>query len=163
MISVLDAETKIAESSISMDTESVDLKDAEGRVLAVDINADRDLPPYDRVTMDGIAIRYENWEKGQLAYRIEGIARAGEKELKLMDSNACFEVMTGAVMPLNTDCIIRVEDLNVESGIAEIKADIALRYKQNIHFKGSDRTAGTILLTRGCRLHSAQLAVLAVP
>ena len=69
MISVPDAERVIADAGVTAGTQIVKLSQAEGRILAQDVKADRDLPPYDRVTMDGISINYQNWQNGQYSPR----------------------------------------------------------------------------------------------
>jgi molybdopterin molybdotransferase len=70
--------------------------------------------------MDGIAVRFIELEKGRCEFKIEGIAPAGEpvKELKLAEG--CFEVMTGAPLPIGTDTVIQYEHLKIENGKAFI-------------------------------------------
>ena len=87
--------------------EKVPLQKALNRILRKSILADRDFPPFHRVTMDGIAIEYKSFESGQRSYKVEGIGAAGAPQQKLKDSNNCLEVMTGAMMPKSTDTVIR--------------------------------------------------------
>ncbi len=65
MITVNTALYKVLEKQISLVEELVDLEQAQGRVLAEDILADRDFPPFDRVAMDGIALSFENLTQGR--------------------------------------------------------------------------------------------------
>ena len=80
--------------------ESIPLENAKDRVLAEDILADRDWPPFDRVAMDGIAICSEQvTSKAIQEFENIGIQAAGAPRLDLENREACFEVMTGAVLP----------------------------------------------------------------
>ena len=92
MITVEDAEKTILYNSLELDTVLCPLSSAHGKVLGEDIFADRDLPPYDRVTIDGIAIAFPAWQQGHRRFRIEGTAQAGEPRSELQDRNAgCIE------------------------------------------------------------------------
>ncbi|MEO1653618.1 MAG: molybdopterin molybdenumtransferase MoeA, partial [Bacteroidota bacterium] len=162
MISVVEADKIISENLISLDTERIPSLEANGRILKEAISADRDFPPFDRVMMDGIAIRLSDWQAGQRKFRIQATQLAGVAAAPLMEGAYAIEIMTGAVCPPGADCIIRVEDLDIqeEAGhrYAYIRA-IDLKPGQNIHQKGLDRRAGEILLSAGIRLGLAELAV----
>ena len=90
------------------------INDCGGQCLAEDLIADRDFPPYHRVTMDGIAIRHRSFENGIENFPIQEVAPAGTAQKTLMDVNSCIEVMTGAILPQKTDTVIRYEDLEIE-------------------------------------------------
>jgi molybdopterin molybdotransferase len=68
MITVEEAEKIIFEHILSQNTEGVALQKTVGRVLAEDLVADRDFPPFDRVTMDGIAIYFDSFKNGQCVF-----------------------------------------------------------------------------------------------
>jgi molybdopterin molybdotransferase len=128
--------------------------------LAEDLSADRDFPPFDRVTMDGIAIDYSAFERGQREFKIEAVAPAGTPQQSLVDSSNCIEVMTGAIMPHGVDTVIRYEDLTIEDNKALINLDI-LQPKQNVHFKGMDIAMGTCIVEKGNQLSSAEINIAA--
>ncbi|WP_224491620.1 molybdopterin molybdotransferase MoeA [Robertkochia flava] len=136
------------------------LDDCGGQFLAEDLIADRDFPPYHRVTMDGIAIRHRTFENGIDTFSIQDVAPAGAPQKTLNDVNACIEVMTGAILPKSTDTVIRYEDLEIQDGRARIMVD-AVTKRQNIHFKGIDITADTIIKKAGGRISSAEINVAA--
>jgi molybdopterin molybdotransferase len=140
--------------------ESRNLEDCIGTYLAEDLTADRDFPPFDRVTMDGIAIVYDSFVKGRREYVIESTAAAGTPQLTLKGIENCVEVMTGAIMPNGVDTVIRYEDLELAEGSATINLD-ALNHKQNVHFKGIDISKGTIIVLKGKRLSSAEINIAA--
>ena len=145
MIQVEEAEKIILEQSRDYGTETVSFDNSIGRVLAEDISADRDLPPFNRVTMDGIAISYEAFKKGNLSFKIKATQSAGEQPREIYTDDECIEIMTGAVLPSTTDTVIPYEEIEINNGIAKIKTE-TIRSNQNIHFKGKDKKHHDILV-----------------
>lgn len=159
MISYQDALALVLASSKSLGTETVHLTDAGGRYLAETIHADRHFPPFDRVTMDGIAIQYSSWKSNQTVFKIESIAQAGAPEMKLADSSNCIEVTTGAMLPQGCDTVIPYEHLTVcNSGF---RVGNPPKKGQNIHSKGSDSGIQSVLLEAGSLLSAPEIAILA--
>lgn len=140
--------------------ETKKLEECIGAYLAEDLIADRDFPPFDRVTMDGIAIVYNTFEKGRREFPIEATAAAGTPQMTLQNAQNCIEVMTGAIMPNEVDTVIRYEDLEIFDGTATVQLD-ALKHKQNVHFKGIDITRGTVIVSKGRKLSSAEINIAA--
>ena len=134
--------------------------DCIGHYLAEDLIADRDFPPFDRVTMDGIAINYAAFAGGRREFPIQEIAPAGTPRKMMRNHGDCIEVMTGAIMPENTDTVIRYEDLEISDGTARVLLD-SLSPRQNIHFQGVDLPRGTVIVSRGTRLSSAEINIAA--
>jgi molybdopterin molybdotransferase len=145
-------------NTLSFGYETIDFQESEGRVLAENITADRDFPPFDRVTMDGIALQGDAYLNGQRLFDIENIQYAGEVQKELINKNSCIEIMTGASLPLGTDSVIRYEDITIDDGKTLLKDGLSMF--KNIHGKGHDRTMGEVLLPIGHPLKSADLAVL---
>jgi len=160
MISVQQAEEIVLAQSRSYGTELVPIHKALGRVTASQIKADRDFPPFDRVSMDGISICFGEFENGVRSFPIEAIQAAGQAQKTLKNSTNCMEVMTGAVCPENSDTVIRYEDLEIKDGIATILID-DVREFQNVHSKGLDRREGEVILEKNHRIRSSEIAVLA--
>lgn len=159
MISYKEAYKKILEKVGSFGEEKVLLLESVGRVLAENIIADRDFPPFDRATKDGIAVNYLAIERGQKRFRIEGVAQAGMPQQKLSAPENCLEVMTGAVVPEGADTVIMFEHLEINDGWASV-----IKYPkkgQDIHYKGSDKTKGSLLLESGKRISAAYINALA--
>ncbi len=161
VIDVSDADRIIAEALPPYPAEVRSLGDAHGAVLRQAIRADRPQPPFDRVTMDGIAIRWADWESGQREFRIAGVQAAGEPQKRLDAPNACLEVMTGAVMPEGADCVIKVEDIAVSDGAARLQDGLELASGNFVHPSGSDAAAGQSLLEPGVRLTAPRIAIAA--
>jgi len=159
MISVETALDLILENKLSLKKVAVPFEEAFGRVLAEDLIADRDFPPYDRVTMDGIAIDFTAYLNGTRAFKIQEMQGAGDLQSTLQSLENCIEIMTGGVLPRNTSTVIRYEDLTVENGLATINAEV--KPNQNIHTKGQDKKAGDLVLEKGVRLNASHLALAA--
>ncbi|MFT7589150.1 MAG: molybdopterin molybdotransferase [Limisphaerales bacterium] len=139
-------------------SEQIPLSRGLKRVLKENWYADRDMPPYDRITMDGIAINYAAWEAGIRNFNIEGVAAAGAPKFTLQNGQSALEVMTGAMLPKGTDTIIRYEDVLLENGIARIQVE-QVRQGQNIHNKGLDRKAGELIVPSGVLLSASEIGV----
>ena len=154
------AEALIRRHVQPLPVESRPLAALAGAVLAQSVRAERDQPPFDRVTMDGIAIASEAWRAGQRRFRIAGTPAAGQPPQPL-PPETCLEVMTGAVLPPGSDCVIPVERLTVADGWAEIDPEFVAEPFGNVHTRGLDCREGDMLLARGTRLGPPELAVLA--
>ncbi len=138
--------------------EKIPFLNSVGRILKEDVVADRDFPPFHRVSMDGIAIDFNQFNKGKRTFPIEGIQAAGSTQMSLKNSENCLEVMTGAVLPKNTNAVIRYEDVTIKNGIAKIEIN-AITDFQNIHKKGKDRKEGAILVPKNTKISVAEIGV----
>jgi molybdopterin molybdotransferase len=161
MITVAEADKLISERMKKFVAVYSPISDVQGKILQEDICADRDAPPFHRVAMDGIAIDFSAWQSGQREFHIERIQKAGEAPHILIDNKSCLEVMTGAVLPIGTNCVIKVEDIKVENKRAIINDGLALTLMQNIHQMASDHKEGTVLVKSGDMLLGPQVAVAA--
>ena len=141
-------------------TESVPFQQALGRVLAEAIYSDRDMPPYDRISMDGIAISFATYEDGSRSFTIAGTQGAGDSPIEITAPGECIEIMTGCALPSSTDTIIPYEDLSIEHGIATIKIDKITR-GQNIHYKGKDKRQHDELIPAGRIIDATVISVAA--
>jgi molybdopterin molybdotransferase len=160
MIAVEEALQIVLSKTITFPKEELPITSLQGRTLAEAIIADRDLPPYHRVAMDGIAIAFESFKIGRREFSITGVQRAGEPAQQLHNANACLEAMTGAVLPIGTDTVVRYEDLKIENGIATILLKDLVK-GSNVHAQGSDKKANDVLIHPGTKLSAAEIAVLA--
>lgn len=161
MITVQEADKIIFQNVKEFSVKRVPLQDAFGMVLQENLAADRDLPPFHRVAMDGVAIHFETWEKGARRFPVEGIQKAGSPALTLQDHHAGIEVMTGALLPIGCDCVVPVENVTREGGQAELKEGFKLTRMQNVHLKAADYVRGDLLVLGGCRLLAPQIAIAA--
>ncbi len=160
MINIQQATEIVLDKAKPFPTEQIPLEQATGRILKENLKADRDLPPYNRVTMDGIAIQYAAYAKGQRSFPIEKTQPAGSPQSTLDNPNSCIEIMTGAVLPNNTDTIIRYEDFEVKDKIATIQID-TVQDGQNVHNKGEDRKANTVVVPVNTQLVAPEIGLAA--
>ena len=161
LISVTQAENIIRQNLTTAAVEIVPLSKAQGRYLREDILADRPLPPFDRVMMDGIAIAHASFASGNNRFPITDTQAAGTPALTLENADSCIEVMTGCVLPHGCDCIIPIEHIDLSENTASLHSDASPQAKQHIHSAGSDTASGEILLSSGQVLNAAELAIAA--
>jgi molybdopterin molybdotransferase len=140
--------------------EKIPLQQSVNRVLAETIRADRSFPPFDRVSMDGIAIDHKAFKSGIRNFPIEFVQAAGSPKAALNLETACVEVMTGAILPGNTDAVIKYEDLEIRDKVAHVMND-NVDVGQNVHRKGIDCKENDVLLEPGILLSAAEVALLA--
>ena len=160
MITPSQAEALIMRTSFQPGAEKVLLSESLNRKLAEDLLADTDLPPFDRVMMDGIALRYSAIEKGIRSFTILGVQRAGQAALTLTDESACFEIMTGAVCSSGCDTVVPYEHIRIEDSFAHIDI-LPVAKGKNIHMQGSDKKAGALLVAAGSIVSPAEIGIAA--
>jgi molybdopterin molybdotransferase len=160
MISVAQALQTVLNSCHNFGIEEIPFLKSMGRILKEEIVADRDFPPFNRVSMDGISIDYQQFKNGRRVFKIEGIQAAGSKQIRLKNTKNCIEVMTGAILPNHTNTVIRYEDVTLEDGIATVNIDL-IKEGQNTHNKGKDRKVNDLLITQNTKISAAEMGVLA--
>ncbi len=143
-------------------TVKVPLDDAGGEVLRQVITAERDQPPFDRVTMDGIAIRHGAWAAGRRTFQVLGTQAAGSPPLPLTADGGCVAIMTGAALPPGADTVVPVERLVRQGETATLQDDYTPAAGQFVHRQASDHRQGDPLLAPGCILGPTEMAVLTV-
>ena len=159
MIPVAEADQILAEHARPLPAPSVPLAEAAGRVLREPVAADRDVPPYDRVAMDGVALASADLDRRR--FRVASTQAAGEPPHTLAGPGACVEIMTGAALARGCDTVVRYEDLVMEDGQAALREGVVVTPGQNVHRRGDDRRAGSSVLTPGVRLGPPHVAALA--
>jgi molybdopterin molybdotransferase len=157
---------RLAEEAINsrltcLPIESLPLTQCVGGTLRENIYAERDHPPFDRVTMDGIAVDSESLRRGVRRFRIQATQSAGSPALKLSRGEDAIEVMTGAILPRASDCVIPIEQYEVADGVASLKSTVVSTPYHNVHRRGSDSRQGTLLLETGTLLRAPEIAVAA--
>jgi len=160
MITSEEAKHIILNSTQEFGVEEIPFIKSVGRILKETIVADRDFPPFNRVSMDGIAIDFKAFQKGQRAFKVEGIQPAGSAQISLQNSENFIEVMTGAVLPKNTNAVIRYEDVEIKNDVARIIINEVFDF-QNIHEKGKDRKVGETLIEKNTIISAAEIGVFA--
>ena len=140
--------------------ELLPLLEAVNRVLARPLVADRDQPPFPRATRDGFAGRAAEWAQGPL--RSAGMVRAGESWTGgPLANGACIEIMTGAPVPDDTDCVVMVEHAQRDGDAVALSAARAIAAGDNIVPQGAEAPRGATLLAEGTRIGAAGVAAAA--
>ena len=142
--------------------EAVELFVAAGRVLAEEIRADRDLPPFPRATRDGFAVRSADVAQIPAVLEVIGEIRAGasagESALKIGPQQA-VEIMTGAPVPAGADAVVMIEYTRRDGNRVEIQRSITSG--ENVVPRGSESKEGQLLLSGGARLTPAAIGLAA--
>jgi molybdopterin molybdotransferase len=146
----------VMKSAFETGTETVSFIDSDGRILAEDIRADTDMPPFDRSAVDGYACHRSDINN---ELEVVEIIPAGKVPQKSVNKNQCSKIMTGAIVPDGCNIVLMVED-------AEILASGKISFtgkapKLNISFKGEDVRSGDVILNSGKFLKPQDIAVMA--
>ena len=145
-------------------TERISLDRAHGRVLARDVVAPADVPPFTRAAMDGYAVRAADTSGAARTspriLRRVGQVFTGDMPSRSVGDGECVEIATGAPMPPGADAVVIVEDTTAdESGRVQIFSAVAPA--QNIGRQGADIQAGQVVLRTGEMLNASRVGALA--
>ena len=156
MIELKEALQIVLDSARPLGSERVDLPDVLGRVLAEDVAADIDLPPFDKATVDGFACRLA--DLGNELAVVETIP-AGTAPTKAVGPGQCARIMTGAALPQGADCVIMIEQTQ---GLGENTIRFTgSRTPDHISQKAQDMRSGQIVLRKGTFIRPPHVAMLA--
>jgi molybdopterin molybdotransferase len=159
MITVEEAIRIIKEQAEALPVETVALADALGRVLAEDIVADSDLPPFDRAQMDGYAVRSADTAIVPVQLRVAGESAAGRGWHDSMKPGEAVRIMTGAPVPDGADSVQKVEVTKESGSVVEIGE--ATEPGQFIVRRATEIRAGETVLLAGDEINAAMMAALA--
>jgi molybdopterin molybdotransferase len=154
LITIAEARERVVEATLRLPTEPVALVDVPlKRVLAEDVVATDDAPPFPSSAMDGYAIR-----AGGAGRELElvGESRAGEPAAQTLGDGQAIRISTGGAVPSGAEAVIRQEDVERRNGRIVTGAEIAAG--ENIRAAGEDMRAGTLVLASGARLGAAEIA-----
>jgi molybdenum cofactor synthesis domain-containing protein len=161
MIPVTDAIRIVVEKTEPLGAERVPLGEALGRVLAEDVFADTDLPPFDRAQMDGYAVRSEDLRETPARLCVVGEAAAGGGWRGTLRPGEAVRIMTGAPRPAGADSVQQVEVTRETDGGAFVEIERATEPGQFYVPRGSEVRAGERVLAAGEEINAARMAVLA--
>jgi molybdopterin molybdotransferase len=142
------------------ETETVDAAGAYGRVVAEDIVATVDLPPFDNSAVDGFAVRHADLEpSAETRLTVVDQVMAGHRADRAVGRGEAVRIFTGAPMPRGADTVFMQEDCRVEDGAVLVPA--GLKPGANRRLAGEDIRSGTVALAAGRRLAPQHLALAA--
>jgi molybdopterin molybdotransferase len=150
---------RISRANPMLPIETVPLEQAQGRVLAEDVLADRDLPPFHRAIRDGYALRAADLTAPPTILRCVGEAPAGGFFEGEVNPGQCVSIMTGAPLPVGADAVVMVEHTRSLGDDIEIQRSV--RRWENIVLQGREAALGTCVLASGRRLRAGEIGLLA--
>jgi len=154
-----DALARILSGVPALPAVSVPLLDALGLVLAEDVSADRDVPPFRNSAMDGYAVRADDVARAPAQLRVVGEVAAGGFPDRAIGRGEAMRIMTGAPMPDGADTVVRVEDTDNRSDVVTITA--ATPKGLSVRQAGEDLRKGETILTSGTVVRAAEIGLLA--
>lgn len=161
MISVAEAIKLVTRQMKAPTSETVDLASSRGRILAQDIVADSDLPPFDRSQMDGYAIRATDVQAVPARLEIAGESAAGRGWHHEMRAGEAVRIMTGAPVPKGADSVQQVELTRQVDGDSKVEILETVSEGRSVVTRGAEIKAGERVLSAGEQIHAGTMAVLA--
>ncbi|MHB8755098.1 MAG: molybdopterin molybdotransferase MoeA [Candidatus Acidiferrales bacterium] len=165
MLSFEDARRKVIEVTAGLGripaSEKIKLQNAPGRILAQEIIADRDYPPFDRAMRDGFAVRAADCSEAGAKLRVIGEIRAGGDFSGAVNAGECVQIMTGAAVPQSVDAVVMIEQTRASAQQNEVVIERVAAAGMNIVPRGSESHAGDVLLGAKTRFGYAEVAVAA--
>jgi molybdenum cofactor synthesis domain-containing protein len=144
-------------------TEKIAIENAAGRVLAADLVASQDTPPFDRAAMDGYAVKAADTagagKEKPVLLKMVGELHAGSEPSVPVGTGECIRIATGAVLPEGADAVVMVENTAADNNTIKIFAEVAV--STDTARKGSDIRRGETLLKSGLYLDPSKIGVLA--
>jgi molybdopterin molybdotransferase len=166
MVSVGEAVDRILESVKAVDTESVDLVSGLSRILATDVSASMDLPPFSHTTVDGYAVHSQDAQQAskgkEIILRVVETIHAGSTAKRRIEPGLSIRVMTGAPLPTETHAVVKDEDTSPARGEGGlIRIDRPISPMENMAPAGGDVRRGEAVLGKGTTLRPEGIGVLA--
>lgn len=161
MISVAEAIQIVRQETAVLPAEQVKLVHALGRVLAEDVVADSDLPPFDRSQMDGYAVRAEDAKEAPVRLRIVGESAAGRGWHQQLEEGQAVRIMTGAPVPAGADSVQQVELTHELKDGTVVELLESVETGKSIVKRGAEIKAGEVVSRAGTTITPAIMAVLA--
>jgi putative molybdopterin biosynthesis protein len=155
----------LADLDVGSGSETVPLAEASGRVLAERVDADLDVPGFDRASVDGYAVRAGDTtgagEVSPVTLDVAGLVEAGERPDTRIEEGEAVEIATGAVVPPGADAVVMVEDTSETEDGDAVEIRRAVPPGGNVMAAGADIAAGDRALGAGVRLTPRTVGLLA--
>ena len=141
--------------------EQIPFKSALGRVLAEDLVATSDIPPFNRSAVDGYAVLAADVEEAPVELAVSGESRAGAGMPGTLRPGEAVAIMTGAPIPDGADCVQMIEQCQVSDNGQKVTVLRPVKARENIAPRASEARAGDAVLESGHRIGPAEIAVMA--
>ena len=160
LIPVEEAKERILQGATALSRENIPLHQCAGRVLAADIKAKRDQPPFPASAMDGYAVRFADVEAAPARLKIIGVAPAGHGFKGIVKPGEAVRIFTGAPVPKGADTVVIQENTEAKDGHVGVNVP-AKRPSQHIRRQGLDFGKGHSLLRKGTLLGAREIGLAA--
>jgi molybdopterin molybdotransferase len=154
-----EARAEVLSAVAPLDAEQVPIWEARGRVLAEDVTAPEDVPPWANSAMDGFAVRGADVVGSGSVLDVIGDLPAGSTTESVVGPGQAIRIMTGAPMPAGADTVVRVEDTTTEG--SRVRVGPAVETGTSVRPAGGDVSRGDVLFPAGTRLSPMHVGVLA--
>ncbi len=171
MLSVEEARQRLLSDLVPLESESVDLEESLGRVLAQEVVAGTNLPPFDNSAMDGFAVRAADVQSAStedpIVLKVSGDVPAGSVEVRELAIGTAMRIMTGARIPSGADAVVPVEQTSTSEPMAgqqlPARIDILSAVEPGDHVRrvGTDVESGYRVVAAGVRLRPPHVGMLA--
>jgi molybdopterin molybdotransferase len=161
MISVEEALGILLSNLPERKVEQIQFHSALGRILAENLIATSDIPPFHRSAVDGYALIASDVANAPVELNVAGESRAGAGMPGKLKPGEAISIMTGAPVPDGADCVQMVEQSRLSKGGKQVAILTSVKAHENIAPRGSEARAGEVVLDSGHRLGPAEIAVMA--
>lgn len=164
MIEVCDAVAAVLRETLPLEPQTIPLPDALGLVLAEDIHADADSPPFDKSLVDGFAVRLAD---GAASLPVIEVVSAGQLPTRVLDQPAAIQIMTGAPLPVGADAVVQIEftssltDAEGQTLVSIPNKVASWKPGTNILRQGASTRRGDLVVASGSELRPQELGALA--
>ncbi|NOX96940.1 MAG: molybdopterin molybdotransferase MoeA [Nitrospirae bacterium] len=159
MITFEEALKEILRKTKRLEIEELPLVKTKGYVLAENIKAKLDMPPFDKSAMDGYALRSDDLKSVPEKLKCVGIIKAGGGYKKTVKKGECVKIMTGSPLPKGTNGVVMVERTSEDEKRGWIKVLQSIRAGENVCFKGEDIKKGTVVLRKGMLIRETEVSI----
>ncbi len=160
MITVAEAQKKILDSAVPLGTQTLAIEKALSYVIVNNVVADRPIPPFNRVAMDGFAVNSADFSSPTVRLKLKGKIQTGVETDLIVSPGEAVQIMTGAPCPKGADAVVKVENSKVTGDIVEL-TEKKMKPGLNIAIKGEDAPQGKVLIAAGSPLTVAGIAICA--
>jgi molybdopterin molybdotransferase len=159
LIEIEEARRLVLERASPLPAEQVPLRDALGRVLAVEVGAADPVPGFDNSAMDGFAVRAADTASAPVTLQVVDESRAGRPAERVLGAGEAIMISTGAMVPEGADSVVQVEDTSARDGSVEV--GVTVEPGRNVRRAGEDVRSGESVIPPGTVLGAAELGVIA--
>jgi molybdopterin molybdotransferase len=159
LIEIEEARRLVLERASPLPAEQVPLRDALGRVLAVEVGAADPVPGFDNSAMDGFAVRAADTASAPVTLQVVDESRAGRPAERVLGAGEAIMISTGAMVPEGADSVVQVEDTS--SRDASVEVGVTVEPGRNVRRAGEDVRSGESVIPPGTVLGAAELGVIA--